>query len=90
MPPILTGRNFGLKAIDLETGETVIGHFGNNETAGPVITPKQATRAHLWATGQGLLIQNALYDLSEDIREMFISGVSPEEWDKLYKEEDEQ
>ena len=82
-----TGRSIGLKSIDTETGETQIaGPVGELKT-GPTLTIDQADRAWKWATRNGL-IQNWLPELSDDTRELFISGVTPEEWDEMFKDED--
>ena len=37
----------------------------------------------------GTLIQNAMPHLSADDREFIMTGITPEEWSMLFKEEDE-
>lgn len=39
-----------------------------------------------WESGQ--LIQNAMPNLSEDEREFILTGITPEEWDSMFGEED--
>lgn len=39
----------------------------------------------LWASGQAK-IQDAMPQLSEDERELLMSGICPKCWDKLFKE----
>lgn len=37
----------------------------------------------------GVLIQDAFPDLSDDVREMLITGTHPECWDAMFPDEDE-
>lgn len=48
------------------------------------VTPAQLARIDA-----GELIQNVLPHLSDDDREFILTGITAEEWDDLYKEEDE-
>ena len=47
------------------------------------ITPAQIAELE-----DGSLIQNVLSHLSADDREFFMTGMTPDEWDALMKEED--
>jgi hypothetical protein len=47
------------------------------------VTPDQLYR---WRYGQ--LIQNAMPNLSADEREFILTGITPEEWDSVFGEED--
>lgn len=33
---------------------------------------------------QGMLIQNAMPDVPAELREFMMSGITPEEWDKMF------
>jgi hypothetical protein len=44
------------------------------------------TEEQLAAHKSGTHAQNAFPDLSADLREFIISGITPEEWDKLFKD----
>lgn len=37
----------------------------------------------------GTLVQNAFPNLTDDEREFILTGITKEEWDKMFKEEDE-
>ena len=45
------------------------------------------TEEQLTAHKSGTHAQNAFPDLSADLREFIISGVTPEEWDKLFEDQ---
>jgi hypothetical protein len=45
------------------------------------------TEEQLTAHKSGTHAQNAFSDLSADLREFIISGVTPEEWDKLFEDQ---
>lgn len=45
-------------------------------------------RIAAWKTS-GIMIQEAFPDLTPDQREFLLSGSTPEEWDELFKEEEE-
>ena len=47
-----------------------------------------ATEEQLTAWGEGALIQDALPNLSDDDREFIMTGITPEEWDAAFGEED--
>jgi len=76
-------RSPGLIGIDPESGKTIVFTINSHLIYGPVLTQDQAYRAIEWAT-KGHLIQVILSDLSPDDREMLVSGVSGEEFDKLF------
>ena len=46
------------------------------------------TDSDLRAWHEGMLIQDACPDLSEDQREFIMTGVTPEEWDVAFGEEE--
>jgi hypothetical protein len=46
------------------------------------------TEEQLKAYKDGELIQNAFPNLTPDEREFFLTGISPEEWEELYPEEE--
>jgi hypothetical protein len=56
---------------------------GNTNTREIAITEAQYNN---WISG--MLIQNAMPNLSADDREFLISGITPEEWDKHFGEEE--
>jgi hypothetical protein len=56
---------------------------GNTNTREIAITETQYNN---WISG--MLIQNAMPNLSADDREFLISGITPEEWDEHFKEID--
>lgn len=45
----------------------------------------QATRLNRWIAGEGL-IQQMLPELSNDEREILMTGITPEQWDETFKE----
>lgn len=45
------------------------------------------TEEQLTAHKSGTHAQNAFPDLPADLREFIISGVTPEEWDKLFEDQ---
>lgn len=45
-------------------------------------------RIALWKRS-GMMVQEAFPDLTDDQREFLLSGSTPEEWDELFKEEDD-
>jgi hypothetical protein len=47
-----------------------------------------ATEEQLTAWEDGVLIQDAFPDLSDDDREFIMTGITPEEWDAAFGEED--
>ena len=47
------------------------------------------TMAQLNAWKNGALIQEAMPELSIDEREFIVTGIPPNEWDELMKEEDD-
>jgi hypothetical protein len=48
--------------------------------------PVDLKKIDAWRKGQ--LIQNAMPDLSKDLREMFISGTCPKCWDEMFPPEE--
>ena len=46
------------------------------------------TQAQLDAWRPGVLIQDAFPHLSDDDREFLMTGITPEEWDEHFSEED--
>ena len=52
------------------------------------LTNDQYARYCEWQSGP-LLIQEALPDLSDDEREILMSGIGPDDWDRLYADDDE-
>lgn len=46
------------------------------------------TLEQLEAWQGGMLIQEAMPNLSADDREFLMSGITPEEWDELFKDDD--
>ena len=50
--------------------------------------PVTKQQVEAWQGGE--LIQNAMPDLSIEMREFIVSGITPWEWEELYGEEDEQ
>lgn len=50
--------------------------------------PIQPIQLHLWQ--EGMLIQNAMPNLTAEQREFLISGCTQEDWDKLYPKEENQ
>jgi len=59
---------------------------GFTEGASIDLTVGQYERYLEWNEGRGL-IQNCLPELSRDQREILMSGIGPEVWDKEFKEE---
>lgn len=47
-----------------------------------------ATNAQVFDWMDGTLIQEAMPDLSPDQREYIITGLTPEEWDEIFKDQD--
>jgi hypothetical protein len=47
------------------------------------------TQAQLDSWASGMFIQNAMPNLSTDDREFLMTGVTPEEWDKYIKNDEE-
>lgn len=47
------------------------------------------TEAQLKAHAEGMLIQDAMPDVSADDREFIISGITKQEWDSMPREEDD-
>ena len=41
------------------------------------------------AYNRGALVQDAFPDLSEDLREFFISGITAEEWDEAFPDDED-
>ena len=50
----------------------------------------EATNEQWAAYDRGELIQRALPHLTKEVREFMISGTTPEDWEKLFGDEDEQ
>ena len=48
---------------------------------------KFGKRMEAWANGNGL-IQDVFPELSADEREYILTGISPEEWDSMFSDED--
>lgn len=46
------------------------------------------TQSQLDSWESGELIQNAMSNLSPDEREFILTGITPEEWDSIFGEED--
>lgn len=59
---------------------------GKTRTLDLPITQEQMD---LWEGGR-LLIQNAFPNLTPDQREFILTGITQDEWDELWREEDEQ
>lgn len=51
-------------------------------------TPEQFERFKLWYSG-GALIQDALYDLTDNEREIILTGMDEETWNATFPQEDE-
>lgn len=51
------------------------------------MTSDQRRRFSDWKSGK-LLIQDALPDFTPDQREMLMTGICPDCWDKIFKEEE--
>lgn len=52
----------------------------------PIDTQERLQAYEAWCNGKGL-IQNELHFLTADQREFLITGITPEEWDKVFKED---
>jgi hypothetical protein len=50
------------------------------------MTEDQYHRFRAWLNGSKM-IQDALPDLSKDEREILMTGIGPEEWNEMFKEE---
>lgn len=53
-----------------------------------VLTPDQYFRFQRWLTTGGM-IQQHLADLDDDQREILLSGIKPEEWDKAFGDDED-
>ena len=78
-------ENFCQKTWSLE-GVTFTGPYLDGDGVHSVFI----TRKEYDAYNAGALIQNAFHRLSLDDREFLKTGISPEKWDELFKEEDEE
>jgi hypothetical protein len=95
MPLESTGRSFGLIMINRETGETLIkgakipGLYINVDNCittfpGPILAPGIIARVWNWATYiDNRCLQEILPDLSRDMRELFITGMTDEDWNAM-------
>lgn len=52
------------------------------------LTAKQYEGYLRWRVG-GEMIQRAMPDLDDDTREIFMSGITPDVWDKMFPEEED-
>ena len=60
-----------------------IGPYGE---ASVYLTPDQFARFEAWANGSDSRpIQRVFPDLSADEREILMTGIGPEQWDKMFK-----
>lgn len=70
---------------------TIIGAYvenPNGDSARPMLF-KQSIHARQWDAWQnGALIQNAMPELTADEREFLLTGMTPEEWDATFGEEE--
>lgn len=64
---------------------TARGPMGSGQV---VLTHDQYLRFKAWQTGPKM-IQDALPDLSADDREILMTGIGPEQWDRMFKTEED-
>lgn len=48
------------------------------------------TKEQLDTYFDGALVQDAFPHLSDDDREFFLTGITPEEWDQMFSDEDQE
>lgn len=55
--------------------------------ASVVLSPDQYRRYQSWLIGRGGMIQDALWDLSNDDREILLSGINPVDFNKSFADD---
>lgn len=81
-------RKFGAAAFWLEFSEPEDGTLNvlNEESRKSLQMPGTLIQVTAWVNG--MHIQTALHDATDEQRKFILSGLTPEEWNKLYREDE--
>jgi hypothetical protein len=63
-------------------------YSGNINTMMIDMTEDMIARYVRWSNGEGV-IQNLLPELSDNEREFILTGITPEEWEQMFPEDEE-